>query len=241
MVGAGKRKRNRMAEHKDKRKEGRTRADHLRSKYEAEGTPLLWFDEIYKQAEGDADLVPWGHLEPRFPLVEWLSRQKLPETPLKVLDVGTGFGDNAAVLCKAGFDVTAFDVSPTAVAWAKKRFPDLPVNWVTANLIDPPAVWHQAFDLVSETFTLQALKGEDRQSAIQSLISLVRPGGRLLIVARGRLDDEEFDPPPWPISSSELDRFSELGFTENLRETFFDKKDPPLRHFLAEFTRDAEV
>ena len=225
-----------MAE-QPKRKEAKKRADRLRAKYEAAGKPLLWFDEIYKEAAGDPSLVPWGHLAARFPLVEWLARKGAVEPGLTALDVGTGFGDNAVALHQAGYEVTAFDISKTAVDWAAARFPDLAITWEAANLIAPPEAWMGAFDLVSETFTLQALKGEDRERAMASLARLVRPGGRLVIVARGRLDDEPFDPPPWPLSESELDHFSTLGFEEVLRETFFDEKEPPCRHFLAEFFR----
>lgn len=222
---------------KSKKKEARARADRLRAKYEALGTPLDWFDALYREAEGDPGLVPWGHLEARFPLVDWLSRQEEAAAGLTALDVGTGFGDNAAALQKAGYQVTAFDLSPTVIDWARERYRDLPINWVAANLLSPPDAWQGAFDLVSETFTLQALKGKARQEAMASLARLVKPGGRLLIVARGRLDDEPIDPPPWPMTPSELDGFAALGLREVLRETFFDKKDPPRRHFLAEFRR----
>lgn len=228
-------------EETDKRKEGRARADRLRAKYEEVGDPLMWFDEIYKEAEGDPALVPWGHLEARFPLLNWLERQERPKPGTRALDVGTGFGDNAAALCRAGYDVTAFDLSPTAVDWAAQRFANLPIRFVAANLLSPPDEWVGAFDLVSETFTVQALKGDDRQKAFASLAALVRIGGQLLIVARGRLDDEPLDPPPWPMTPSELDKFKGLSFKETLREEYFDKKDPPRRHFLAAFTRVEDV
>lgn len=225
----------------EKKQEARRRADRLRAEYEAKGDPIQWFDAIYREAEGDAGYIPWGHQVVRFPLSRWLERQSSAACSGQALDVGTGLGDNAVALCKAGFDVTAFDVSATAIQWAAERFYDLPIKWVAADLLDPPPEWIGAFDLVSETFTLQALKGDMRQRAFEQLAKLTAPGGRLLIVARSRLEDEPINPPPWPITGLELDGFIELGFKEVSRETFFDQKTPPLRHVLAEFQRVAPV
>ena len=56
----------------------------------------------------------------------------------RALDVGCGLGDNAAALARAGFEVTAFDISPTAIDWAKARFSSEDINWLAADLLDPP-------------------------------------------------------------------------------------------------------
>jgi len=219
----------------DKKQESRKRADRLRAKFEREGTPLLWFDALYKEANNDPDLIPWGHQKARFPLLTWLEQQPPEKRAGRALDVGTGLGDNAQALSKAGFDVTAFDVSKTAVEWAQKRFQDLPIKWQVANLLEPPKSWRGAFDLVAETFTIQALKGQERKNAFKALASLVAPNGRLLIVARGRLDDEPATPPPWPLTPSELDQVESLGFLSTRRDEYFDKSPNPQRHFLAEY------
>jgi len=219
------------------KKESRRRADRLRRKFEALGEPLSWFEAIYAEASGEPRLVPWGHMEARFPLVNWLENQTPDVLSGRALDIGCGLGDNAMVLADAGFDVTAFDISETAVKWASKRFPVPSITWRSANLLDPPAEWTEAFDLVSETFTIQALKGRDRTRAFEGLPNFVKPGGRLLIVARGRLEDEPINPPPWPLTNSELDGLEHFGLKSIAREEYFDKKDPPQRHFLAEFIK----
>ena len=51
--------------------------------------------------------------------------------------------------------MTAFDLSPTAIEWCRKRFPQSSVKWVVANLLESPAEWRQRFDLVVEINTLQ--------------------------------------------------------------------------------------
>lgn len=235
----------------DKRKEARKRADRLRSKYEQEGTPLLWFDALYKEAEGDAELIPWGNgaqsqsdqpadtnsSKARVPLLNWLNDLK-PDFPRgKVLDVGCGLGYNAVALHQAGFDVTAFDISETAVQWAADNYKNIPVTWRTADLLNMPKDMYGKFDLVSETFTIQALKGDMREKAFTALANLVAPEGRLLIVCRGRMDDEDFTPPPWPLTPAELKKFEPLGFKQIRFEQYFDDRDPPQRHFLAEYQR----
>lgn len=237
----------------DKRKEARNRADRLRSKFEQEGTPLLWFEALYKEAEGDAELIPWGNgaqlnnaeninavpaaNKARVPLLNWLS-QLAPDAPRgRALDVGCGLGYNAIALHQAGFQVTAFDISETAVKWATNNYKDTPIEWRIANLLDMPKDMQGKFNLVSETFTIQALKGEMREEAFTALANLVAPAGRLLIVCRGCLDDEDFTPPPWPLTLGELKKFENYGFKQVLFDQYFDKRDPPQRHFIAEFQR----
>ncbi|MFI7463293.1 methyltransferase domain-containing protein [Nonomuraea sp. NPDC049646] len=60
----------------------------------------------------------------------------------------------------ARHETVAFDVSASAVRLARERFPDSPVDYVTADLLDPPAAWRHVFDLVVEIMTVQALPEE---------------------------------------------------------------------------------
>ncbi len=222
----------------DLKEEGRRRADALRSKFEESGNIMDWFEACYEQAEGEAALIPWGHEIARPEFVEWLENLPAAQRKGRALDVGCGLGDNAVRLAHAGFSVTAFDLSQTAIRWAKERFPDLNIKWRVADLIDPPEDFIGAFDLVNETYTLQALRSPFREAAIDSLARFVKSGGTLLIVGRGRHEDEPENPPPWPLLRSELDCMAQSGLTLVGFDDFHtDRKGRAVRHFRFEYKR----
>jgi SAM-dependent methyltransferase len=93
--------------------------------------------------------------------------------------------------------VTAFDLSETAVAWAAERHQGRGITFVAADLLQPPATWTGAFDLMLEVYTLQAMPAELRARAFPILPTFIKPGGHLLVICSGRRPDEaERDGPP---------------------------------------------
>jgi ubiquinone/menaquinone biosynthesis C-methylase UbiE len=99
-------------------------------------------------------------LAPNPNLVEWLDRTRIDGKQKKALVVACGLGDDADALAQRGFDVVACDISQTAIEWCRKRFPRSKVNYVVADLFNPPAGWHRAFNFVLEAYTLQSLPEE---------------------------------------------------------------------------------
>lgn len=226
------------ADEDERRAEGKRRADALRERYRRSDNPSGWFDACYRDAAGDAFLVPWGHETARPELVEWVDRLPAERRKGRALDVACGLGDNAALLARAGFDVTAFDISPTAVEWASSRFEDLSIEWRAADLLSPPENLKGVFDLVNETYTLQALRPPFRERAFGILPEFLAPHGTLLIIGRGRHSDEPEDPPPWPLLREEMALFEGEGLREVSFEDFMaDRKGRPVRHFRAEYRR----
>ena len=197
----------------------------------ASGRPLAWFDELYREAaRGDA-IVPWDDRRANPLLVRWLDAHP-PAAGARALDVGCGTGDNAAELARRGWDVTAFDVAPAAIAAARVRFPDVPIRWEVASATDPPAAWRGAFELVVEIFTLQVLPPEPRRRAAVALASLVAPGGTLVVIARAREPHEPEGAMPWPLTRAELEAIPLLLRT--LDDTL-DDEAPPVRRFVATY------
>ncbi len=198
------------AEIMHRRRALRARADAIQREM-GEARFLEWFDRLYAEANGDPAGIPWADLKPHPLLAEWLERSA-PHAG-RALEVGCGLGDNAAALARAGYEVTAFDISPHAVNWARRRFADLSVHWQVADLLNPPPEWQGAFDLVHETYTLQSLPLSLRRQAVVALPAFLRPGGQLLLICRVRPEGLEPAGPPWPLAPSELEPLQAAGLT----------------------------
>ncbi|MDA7945980.1 MAG: class I SAM-dependent methyltransferase [Hyphomicrobiaceae bacterium] len=223
---------------RDLKQQGRKRADALRVRFDDTDDPLGWFDACYERADGESALVPWAHEVARPEFVEWLETLPSERRCGRAVDVGCGLGDNAVELAKAGFDVTAFDISETAIRWAAQRFPDYRIDWRTFDLTEPPEDLEAAFDLVNETYTLQILQPPYRDLAIRALPHFVKPGGTVLIVGRGRLAHEPVNPPPWPIVPEEFNCLLDAGLElVSFADFYTDRKGMPVRHFRIECRR----
>ena len=191
----------------------------------AKGDVTGWFEELYKAAEDDPSVIPWADQKPNPYLIEWLNNNEVQGKGKNALVIGCGLGDDAEELCKRGFNVTAFDISPTAIEWAKKRFPDSGVKYHVADLFDLPKQWLSSFDFIFECYTIQALPRSVRTEVISKIASLSAPDGLLLIFCRGWRDDQIEDTLPWALKKEELKQFKELGFSEITFEEFWDRDD----------------
>jgi SAM-dependent methyltransferase len=216
----------------------RTRARELAGRHVARGDAVGWFEPLYAEAESDPGAIPWADLRANPNLVGWLAERPPPVPGGRVLVVGCGLGDDAELLVARGFRVTAFDVSPTAVAWCRRRFPDSAVDYEVHDLFRPPAAWHRAFDLVVEAYTLQVLPAAVRPLAMRRIADWVSPRGVLLVVCRGREPDEAEGEMPWPLIHEELGAFQESGLESERLEDYLDDEDPPVRRFRVTYRRD---
>jgi SAM-dependent methyltransferase len=79
------------------------------------------FEDLYASAGEDLDSLPWAALEPQPQLVAWLAAHP-PQSGETALVVGCGYGDDAAAVARRGWRTTAFDLAPTAIAHARRRF-----------------------------------------------------------------------------------------------------------------------
>jgi SAM-dependent methyltransferase len=196
----------------------------------AEGDPTGWFERLYTAAEqGDAAL-PWHRGKPNAELAEWAAGH--PGDGRRALVVGSALGDDAELLASAGWAVTAFDVAPTAVEGARARFPESTVDYVVADLLNPPGEWHHGFDLVVEIINIQAMPRAFRAAAIAALAGFLAPGGTALVSEVAEENTEPEPGPPWPFSRAEIESVAQDGVRLLSLATIRDGA-----RYWAEFTR----
>ena len=196
--------------------------------------PSGWFEPLYAKAEGNSAQVPWAKNQAHPYLQQWL---KEPQTTGKsALVIGCGLGDDAELIASIGYQVTAFDISPTAIAWCQQRFPESRVYYLVADLFNLDPDWQNKFDFVFECRNIQALPLDVRSQAIRAIAPLVAKDGTLLVVTRHR-DDHNTVPegPPWALSDQELSQFMELGLTEVRCDRFWEGEETKIEQYRIEY------
>ena len=216
--------------------EFRERLLKLSEAAETDGEPLRWFEELYAGANRNSNEIPWARMEPHPKMVEWIANQ--PDVQGKALVIGCGLGDDAEWLSVAGFEVIAFDISESSIQWCKERFPSTAVDYIVADLLNPPKAWFNAFDLVVEIHILQAIPEEVRDPAAAQIPGLLNSGGSLLCIGRlAGLQTPNEAPPPWPLSRTWLEgRFSSLNPTSFQHFTY--EESPSIDRYLASWIAD---
>jgi SAM-dependent methyltransferase len=198
-----------------------------------------WFEALYAQAEGNLTTIPWADCAVNPWLVEWLQQRQVRGENKSCLVIGCGLGDDAEDLAGLGFQVTAFDISPTAIDWCQQRFPNSKVNYQVADLFNPPSAWHHHFDLVIEIYTIQALPAQIRPDAIAKIGSFVADRGNLVVICRGRNPEDSCENLPFPLTQSELTAFELTGLQQIGFEDFIDPitQSTPTRRFRVTYQR----
>ncbi|WP_338542557.1 class I SAM-dependent methyltransferase [Paenibacillus tundrae] len=95
----------------------------------------------------------------------------------KALELGCGPGRNALYLTREGYQVDAYDLSETAIAWAKERANEeqLVVNFECRSVFELSP--HAAYDLVYDSGCLHHLLPHQRIPYLEMIYNALRPGG----------------------------------------------------------------
>jgi SAM-dependent methyltransferase len=193
-----------------------------------------WFERLYLEAEGGAGAgVPWDRGAPHYLLEGWV-RERGRRRGRRALVVGSGMGRDSEYLAGLGFATVAFDFSATAIAAARRRLPDSPVDDRVADLLDPAPDWREAFDLVVESLTVQSLPRQLRSAAIARVRRMVAPGGALLVIAAVKGEEDDPADGPWPLTRGEVESFAADGLDLVRLEDF---RDPDAHRWRAELRR----
>jgi SAM-dependent methyltransferase len=139
--------------------------------------------EFWERLYGERDQVWSGRVN------AVLEQEAEGLAPGRALDLGCGEGGDALWLADRGWQVTAVDISPTALARAAAEAArrGVVVDWQRADLAEelPPG----PYDLVSAQF-LQSPVALPRSEVLRRAAAEVAPGGTLLVVGHAA-------PPPW--------------------------------------------
>lgn len=210
-------------------------AGEIIQEYFAKGDAQGAFEAIYVNAQAHGGVVPWDQRAPAPLLVRWADAQHLDGTGKRALVIGCGLGDDAETLAQRGFTVTAFDLSPTAIAMCHERWQHSPVTYTIADVTQLPTEWHAAFDFVFESRTLQVLPWQLVDAAAQAISRCLAPQGELLVLCLAREPHESKSGIPWRLSTTELAAFTRAG----LRVLSWDEHLEPLRQFCIHYTKES--
>lgn len=139
--------------------------------------------------------IPWNREEPPALLVELVEHGVVG--PCKTIDIGCGTGNYAFYMVGQGFEVTGVDVSPTAIAAARKKSHErgLAAELVVADLTADTSHIAGPFDFVHEWMVLHHILPPDRKAYLANVMNLLNSGGRYLSVSFSE-ENEGFGEPP---------------------------------------------
>ncbi|HEX4223572.1 MAG TPA: class I SAM-dependent methyltransferase [Pseudonocardiaceae bacterium] len=208
-------------------------ADRLAHQAVNDGEPTRWFDELYSAGERGEVSMPWDRGTPNPTLSDWVARRDAAGQ--RALVIGCGLGRDSEYLAAVGYAVTAIDVAPTAIRTVQERFPDSPARYRVADLLNAPEDLVGAFDLVVESYTVQALPPTVRPQATEAVARMVAPSGTLLVIAAARADDEPVTGPPWALTRADVEAFAQHGLSAVSIEHLANDADPGYYRWRAEY------
>ncbi|MHC4201771.1 MAG: class I SAM-dependent methyltransferase [Planctomycetota bacterium] len=143
--------------------------------------------------------------------------------PCRAVVLGCGTGTNPVYLAGKGFDVTAIDIAPTALARAeeKARKAGARVRWVLADVLAVPELG--AFDFIFDRGCYHGVRRVSATGFVKTVRRLSREGTRFLIVA-GNANDTRRGGPPRVKESEIRGDFSKWFDFVWLREARFDSR-----------------
>ena len=149
------------------------------------------FNRLYKSAEKPEDL-PWHESEPPGMLVQALDRR---DAPGRALDVGCGSGTYSIYMAERGYQVTAIDFMPQAIAMLQTQIAgrDLAIEAIQADVGKWTAV--QPFDVVLDIGCLHTPGTIAVDAYKKQLLNWLAPRGDFILLHFGRRSWWDW----WPI------------------------------------------
>ncbi len=135
--------------------------------------------------------------------------------PGRILVPGCGRGHDAVLFARAGFEVTAVDYAPSAVAAARTLAAAAGTSgtFLQADLFSLPGRFTEAFDYVLEYTCFCAINPLRRAEYVEAIAAVLRPSGEVLALFFPVLPPG-YPPegPPFAVSEEDIHAFFERRF-----------------------------
>jgi SAM-dependent methyltransferase len=195
---------------------------------EAAQRRLQW-DRPYR-AEG---MATWDTQRPSSELQRVVESGRVK--PGRTIEIGCGTGNDAIYLASLGFDVTAIDISPTAlnIAERKAQKVGVEVEWLLADILQPPSL--EKFSFVYDRGCYHEVRQHYADDYLAAVRKLARDGSKILILAGNANKDSywRFHGPP-RVKEQDIYKEFATGFRLlQLREFRFDPAPPDREGALA--------
>jgi MOSC domain-containing protein YiiM/predicted O-methyltransferase YrrM len=166
--------------------------------------------------------TPWETGQPSTELQRFLT--EIAIRPCRALELGCGTGASSVWLAQLGFDVTALDISSSAIERARQRADaaGVRVRFLVADVLNPPPELAGPFDFFFDRGCYHVVRREDATAYLKTLRHLTASGTLGLVLAGNAREPHE----PGPPAVREEQIRSELGSLFDivqLREFRFDQ------------------
>ena len=159
-----------------------------------------YWENAYKNGE-------YKHWEFSYPSAELiaLATAGVPQRNARVLDVGSGGGNDAIFMAQCGFRVTGVDISAAALKIAEKRAEKahVKVDWLRGNVLELP-VKDASIDFITDRGLFHLIEDLDRPKYASEFFRVLKNKGRALIRgASGKSPHDQFN----PVTEEAIDRY----------------------------------
>lgn len=112
----------------------------------------------------------------------------------RAVDLCCGSGSDAIFLASRGFEVTAIDVAPTALAHARQKADraKVTVQWLLADVLNPPAL--KPFDFIYDRGCYHVVRDQNLAAYLETVRRLSHPGTQFLLLS-ARHEEQETNSP----------------------------------------------
>ncbi|HEY9876688.1 MAG TPA: class I SAM-dependent methyltransferase [Candidatus Obscuribacterales bacterium] len=181
------------------------------------------WEKLYQ--DQNVESMPWFNPDLDADLDQALSKLNLHTGA--ALDLGTGPGTQAIALAQRGFQVTATDLSDTAIqkAQAIAKEKGLDIFWKQDDILNSNLA--QKFDFILDRGCFHVFSPERRQDYVSVVGNLIKPGGYLFLKCFSHLETREEG--PYRFTSDEIQNIFGNSFkVHSVEQTVYQGTLDPL-------------